>query len=671
MTLGRIRTRNHRIACAVAMVLLLNGGALAQSDDSPVYGVRQRPPTVGFDRINGDLSLTARASSDSDKSSNGGRNTAKELVTEEKLTLNTNGYIVHPNLLQLHLNGTFGLTQDSLSQNGEHQQDNGTLYAWDTSAVIRRNSGAPLTLYSSQSRTLVDRSFGPTLEDTSTTYGALWQIQSKYVPTEFRVYHITETQSALSSNESDFTLDRSAFDWHSEARPTVRQQLDWNYHLESSQQSSASGDSESSDAQSASLSHSISFGQRDASLLNSSVSWSHVTGLFPIDTKRWDETLRLQHTSTFETTYQYTADEQQYDAITQTRQRGVIGFRHRLYDSLITTGRTGWQQISLSDDSQSTDWFDSLDFNYHKKVPHGLLIDTLNLSYDRQVNGATSNAVPIRNEPLVFGSFAPVTIQQQNIVPSSVVIRNAAGQIFNPGDGYTVLPVPGGIQLQPTPGGPFSLNEPLFLFYDIGATPQNVVTSKGLSLSTRYEIQKGWLTGVSPYGRYGILNQTVEGGLDTVLPNSTRSYTYGVDYHIWDFRFKAEREVVDSDLFPYDTNRLEARFDHRVSADTTVSLDSTFTSTNYPVQNDHIETWLISGGASKQISREIYLSGSVSWIDINDDISGRTRGLEESLQLTWQHRQTEVFTRVRNSTLETEQDDRSFQFLEVGIRREF
>jgi len=670
MKSGRSWSFGCRLFAGVAWLLIVTDFAHAQEEDIPVYGARERPPMVGFEKLSGDLSLSARASSDSDKPANGEKNSAKEQVYEEVLTLKTNGYVVHPNLAKLNLNGSFGLRQDMLDENGVQQRDNSTIYAWDTSAAFMQNSKAPLTLYSAHSRSLVDRSFGPTLENTQTLYGALWQLQSKYVPTELRVYHVTETQSALNSSESDFTLDRNAFEWHSEGRPTDRQQLDWNYHLESSQQDSESGISESSDAQSASLNHSINFGTNGSSL-DSGVSWSHITGLYSADTKRWNELLRLRHTRTFETNYEYTADQQEYSNISQTRQRAAVGFRHKLYESLTTTGRTGWQHVSLSDDSSTTDWFDNLDFNYHKKVPFGLLINTLNLSYNREENGARSVSVPIRNQPLVFDTFSPVIIPQQNIVPSSIIIRNAAGQIFAPGDGYTVTPIAQGVQLTPVPAGPFSLNEPLFLFYDIGAAPANVVTTRGLSLSARYEIQRGWLKGLSPYGRYGMTDQDVEGGQGTVLANSTHSYTYGVDYRIWDLRLKAEHETFDSDLYPYETTRFEARLDHRMSSDTTVSISGTFTSTDYPAQDDHIDTTLVTAGGSRQLSRELFINASASWINIEDDVTGRTQGLEEQLQIIWQHRQTQVFGRLRNSTLETDQTERSFQFLEIGIRRDF
>ncbi len=660
-----------RLLVAAACVLLASRLAMAQSDETPVYGARQRPPVVDFERITGDFSLTVRASKEEQTPKTGDKTKTNELIFEEALTLRTNGYVVTPRFAVINLSGRFGLNQDYLDQTDRTESTNSTIYEWDTSATFLQDSSKPLTLYSSQSRSLVDRSFGSTLEDTTTTYGALWQLRSPTLPTELRVYRETQTQSALNSSEPDFNIERNAFDWHTEYKISERQHADWNYHLESTDQNSSSGVSETSTSQSASLTHSYVFADKLGSSLDSGVSWSHVTGLFPIETERWSERLRLRHTRKFETNYEYSIDRQDYNTNSQIRQRGVVGFRHQLYESLTTIGRTGWQQIDLSDDSQTTNWFDTLDFNYNKKIPYGLMLDTLSLSYDRQNNTARQATTQVQNQPLIFTSYAPVIIQQRNIVPSSVVIRDATGQLYLPGDGYTVIAVPNGVQIQPEPGGPLPLNEPLFLFYDIGPAPANIITSRGLSISIRYEIQRGWLKGVSPYARYGMIDQDVEGGMDQVKPNSSRSYIYGVDYRVRDFRFKAEREIVESDLFPYDTTRYEARYDHRATVSTTISLSAIYSDTHYTEQNTEIQTLLVNGGLAHQISRNLTFNASAAWVNIDDNTSGMTNGWEEELRITWQHRQTEIYGRVRNATLDTDNDTRSFQFLEVGIRREF
>jgi hypothetical protein len=57
--------------------------------------------------------------------------------------------------------------------------------------------------------------------------------------------------------------------------------------------------------------------------------------------------------------------------------------------------------------------------------------------------------------------------------------------------------------------------------------------------------------------------------------------------------------------------------------------------------------------------------------DEDDSVLGRTRGLEETVELRWEHRQTKLFVLFRNANYRTDTQDRDFQFLQVGIRRDF
>ena len=672
------RTHDRLTLCAVVWLTLIIGRSKAQGqqvvreEGAIVFGEQKKLPLLSLERPTGSVDFLGTYSADETVPKVGLKSDTTTTLLQETLTLNTVGHIVHPNLVDLHLGGTFGLAQEWFDSNqSPSSQSNDTIYAWDVNAAILRESDTPLTLYTHRAQSFVDRSFGPTIQDTQTTYGAALAIRSKAIPTDFRIERNEETQSGLGGSD-DFTLRQDIFQWHSEAHPTENQALAWDYTYNQSEQTSANGTASSSDGQSAFLGHSILFGPAHRHSLDSTLTWTDTTGVLSLERTTWTERLRLRHTETFETDYDYRLEQQDTEGVSQTLQRATAGFRHRLYNSLVTTGRAGWQNVELSDNSTSEDWFASLNFNYQKRVPYGKLIADMGASYDQQSNSLRSGPLPVVNQSLSLIDFQPFTLAQQNVVPASVVIRDAtSGRIFTPGIDYFVTPLPGGLQLTRTPGGAIVDGQPLLLNYNLGAAPPSELTTTGFGLGLRYQIQQGLLQGLGPYVRYHQVDQTIRGGGGTLIPANSRDYIIGVDYHLAELFLRAEHETFDAELFPFDANRFEARWDHRVSSDTTFALGATYTLLNYPDQNNQTDTLLVSGSFTRQLARDWSLTGTVSWINVEDQRSGRTQGLEESLELRWRFRQFEAYARVRNSQLNSSTEDRSFEFFQIGLKREF
>ncbi len=655
------------------MMLCCAAAANGQTPEGPVYGVRQELPKFSIDTPHGYLDLNGTWTSDQ-TSGKDSRTHSTDLLLEEQVHLETTGYIMHPNLVELNLQGTLGLTQDSFSGTDGSQDSNNTLYEWNATARILRNQYAPLTLYTSRSQSFVNQSFGPTLQSTATLYGADWAIRSKTAPTEFRIFHSDESQSGIGTGQQDYSITREGFEWHTQARLTENQVLNWNYRIETSDQNGSNGISESVNSQSASLNHSLLFGPTRNYTLASSASYSDTTGVFPLKNMRWDEDLRLQHSQNFETEYQYTAEQQTFQDLESTRQRATAGFRHKLYKSLTTIGRVGVQQVDQTDDSTTKDYFADLDFLYTKKVPYGQLDADLRLNFDRQDNGERLRSIPVVDQSLSFIDFTPRTITEPSIVSSSVLLRNAVtGEFFLPGNGYTVLPVPNGIQITPLPGAPIGvgIGQPLLLSYDLAAMSANEVTTQHLSTGLRYNIQQGWLKGLSPYGRFSMTDQSVTGGAGVIQPDSTRDYVVGADYRIGDLFFRAEQEKFDSQVLPYDATRLSAQWNHRLNPSSTITLNGTYTSVDYSLQDNQFTTESLTGAFTERLTQSLSVTASVSWVNLEDNHGNSTRGLEEAIEGTWWYRQIQVYGRVRNASLNTNEEDRMFQFLQFGIRREF
>jgi hypothetical protein len=67
----------------------------------------------------------------------------------------------------------------------------------------------------------------------------------------------------------------------------------------------------------------------------------------------------------------------------------------------------------------------------------------------------------------------------------------------------------------------------------------------------------------------------------------------------------------------------------------------------------------------------LYAMLTVLYRNEHDDLLGRTEGIEEQFELRWHHRQVDVYVMIRDSHLNTFQQDENFQFFQIGVKREF
>jgi len=133
----------------------------------------------------------------------------------------------------------------------------------------------------------------------------------------------------------------------------------------------------------------------------------------------------------------------------------------------------------------------------------------------------------------------------------------------------------------------------------------------------------------------------------------------------------AERQWHDSEVNPFDASRFFGRYTGRVSDDATVNANTTYTILDYDEPERRVELFAALAGIEYRLGRYLILRGDVRWRDERDDIAGRTTGFEQELELDWRYRQTQLYTRARNSRLDSHDRQEEFQFFEFGIRREF
>lgn len=667
MTRGRRQLRNAALVGAISLVVT---AVVIAQEDPIVIGEVERPKTVQFERPKltlGVLSLYAQ-----DETTTLGQSTeVRELRFEESLTLSTTGHLIHPNLIEFpKLEGTFGLTQSDFEINGEGSRGDAEIYEFDVRARFLRLEPTNYSIYGRRNRDLINRDFGVSLENTTTTYGALVESKIGDMANRLDAFHTSSEQTAL-DDSSDFSFDQDTILWNGSYLINTQQRLRWEYTFQSLRQSSDTFNLDASyDTHDAELEHVLTFGPRNLSELDSTVRYFSQTGDFAFDRLTVEERLRLQHSDRFRTEYLYRFENQSRDDFDQTQHRAEAGFTHHLYRSLITRGRVGGTILETSDDAGINEIFGNFDTEYTKIVPLGLLRLNLGLNAAQQETEGGGFVSQVFDQSVSFTDPNPIIIFGDNVNVQS--ITSPTGILYIPGEDFRVREFDNRVEIDRIVTGRIAANQPLLIDYVLGPEDDHTTTTTGFSLGGNYTFEEGPLRGLSLFGRYAMQEQEIDPADATAVPpNDFTDTLFGAEYRFWSLTLRAEHEIYDSTLLPFEATRFTARLVHLLDANTTITGDVTYALIDYSDPENQTELLSASAQIQHRFSRELLGRAYVLWRDQSDDLGGSASGFEQQVELIWKHRQTEVFIQARNATFDSETLDMDFQLFQIGIRREF
>lgn len=677
----RIYVQRYRALAVMAGMALASSTAIAQTapaaiaqtapaaDSDTIYFGQKRQeqaPTLWLAPVHGYVDLIGNYNS-SHISSDGVNARENGTLFQEELTLYTNGYIVHPNLVDMRFSITGGLEQDYFSTDQESGSANSTLYGWDIGVTFLRNEQGSLTLYSRRSESTFDVPFGPTEKLTTMTTGATLDYSTEGYSSQLDAFHEEDTQSGISQNNSGYSQTRDVVTGYGNARLSSTQTLNWmagwtDNHFDSE------GTSNEQQTTTGSLYHTAVFGENGRCSLTSSVGYTSQTGYFEANDFNWREHLHVWHTPDLETNYDYAYENQSFGGAQTESQFASADARYQLYNSLTTLGRISWLDVSSGDTSIQT-YLANLSFNYAKKATDGTLYADMQLAREQQdING--SGPITVSDQPTAFAGIDPITVNQPNAIPSSVLLRDAnSGRIYQEGIDYTVTSNPLGMQINRVLGGNIPTGQPLFLTYDYDPLNANEIVSNIFGLGGRYQFTKGPLAGLTPYAKFLAQNQTVKGG--TAESNDVRDYIVGASYTVGELTLFGQREWFDSTLYPFESWRGEADWLHAVSSSTNVTLSAIFTETQYHQPDEQSQSYGLNASLSHRFSTHLSASLYAAYTYVETQPGGHSAGMEEGAEVDWNFRDTKVYMRVRNSGLNSNVSDQSYQFIQVGLSRSF
>jgi hypothetical protein len=113
------------------------------------------------------------------------------------------------------------------------------------------------------------------------------------------------------------------------------------------------------------------------------------------------------------------------------------------------------------------------------------------------------------------------------------------------------------------------------------------------------------------------------------------------------------------------------RYTQRVRDNTLLAFNGAYTSIQYFDPENHTDLLTASAQIQHQFTPRLSAHLTLLYRYEDDELGGLTKGFEEQFELRWRHRQTYVYAVVRTSQLDNPTEDQSFQFFQLGLRREF
>lgn len=662
----------------ITVIFGTNSKTYAQRDDGGpvIVGARQDYEIKAFSLtdIQVAIEMLARYEKSTQKQQNQANTTDIEKIYTERLILSADAFIMHPNIFDMTLYTKFELTQENIDSDtlNRNERNSEFLGEYDFTGTLIRNGDLPITFYARQIQSKIDRQFSDSFDNVTTEYGARAFIKAKTFPTTLNIYERHQQQTDQRGTV-DYELTQDTFEWSTRVNAGSQHRMYWDYSYDSISETGNQRPEAQYDRHDATLRNDFFFGSENQHDLRSWINAYKQVGDYAYDRLRIDERIRLRHTKSFETDYQYLFNGQERAGLNQTQHRVQVGLIHHLYDSLTSTANVGASTLDQSDGFTSDENFGDAQVIYRKIVPYGRLLANINVNYNKQENGARSVDLLFIDERYTFNDPNPVIINKRNVIQNSIVVTDLLGlKFFIEGIDYSITDFIDHLEINRLITGDILDGDSVLIDYRVGPEPGNILTSVGTGLGLRYDIEDGPLHGLALFSRYNNQTRNIEArDPEQFHIGDVQDFVYGAEYRFWRIRLSAEQQIHDSTYSPYQAFRFNGQYSHRVSRSSAWFINADHQTIDYDDDNSTRKLTTISGRWYEQLTSKLSMNVRILWRLEENSNTSSTEGFEQKLELDWQHRQTHLYLRANNSFVNTDTSDNNFQALELGYRRDF
>jgi hypothetical protein len=492
----------------------------------------------------------------------------RETRFEERLDLKTRGSLYHPNFLEFHLNTSFGLRQQLFS--GELSDHKYTFpYEYNINLNFLREKPYSFNLFANRSSNPIGRTFFETIDVESDSYGGTFRYQNKLFPMTFLLLNQSTKEDSRdfkrdrTERTADFRVSNKLEDiLGSEFRYVYKDLIE---EIPSKQEIS---------------SHDFSLNSRlDYNKVhgNSNISYLKTSGFLPTDQLRVNENFHIDHSKTFSTLYNYNFSRFVTESFRSNVNQGSFGFRHKLYESLITEIR---EEISWTGGTDLKEFFHgpSASLSYRKSVPGGALSAGYNFLYRKTDREAEAGIIRIFGERIVLSDAQRTFLANPNVNLSSVIVRDTFGVLLTLNVDYRLISGGSLTEIQRV-GLPD--NTLVLVDYDYSSPRSLKYDTYNHVANLRYDFQRLF----SLYYNYINTRQkeiSARRISDTTTPlYDTEKSLYGAELRWRWFNFVGEYEDDKSDLNPYTAVRVRGNFNISPTDYSLLGLSANHSQTEY------------------------------------------------------------------------------------------
>lgn len=669
--MSRASRLDPRLLLAVASIAAPALGQSTDGDPTVVNPERDLEP-IRFYGFEAALELEWRHNLDRFEPDDGPSRRDKEDRLREILDLRTSGYIGHPNLFELDLGGRFWLEQRWTDIDGDDDRINQTLYEWDVSGILLKEGDLPVTIYSRQSVSDVDRQFGRSLENTFRETGARFNFRDERMPTNIQIFRRSIDQEDTGLNE-DFDIDQDTIEGDGQVQLGAGHLLTWDMSYDDIDESGDLRFAQTFDRFEGNATHTWQLGEQRGNVLRTRTRYYDESGDRFLRQSLIESRLRLRHSDDLNSWFDYAFSRDDRPDQEQRNHTATANFQHQLFESLTTIGTAGYDRFEVpNEDFNSDEVFGSVNSTYVKETPGGQITAAFLGTASRVDQSDLGTPVSRSGEIFVFSAADLIIIDQRNIIESSIVVRDVSGIIvYTLGVDYLTLVLPGRAEIRRVPGGSIAPGQAVRIDYTVGAEPGGTIDTWSIGVDVRYTFDEGILRGLSAYGSYLYQDESRSVFEDGFPENDFRDMRYGLEYNYAKVYLRAEQQHRRGSLSPFDALRFEGRYVEPLGRNSNLVLSGIFQEIDRRDVNSRTSNTSVSGQWNQRLGERLRLSLILQYQWVDDDIGFDSEGFEQIFNMNWQRGRTEFYTEFRNSFRDARDDETTLQRIIVGMRREF
>lgn len=582
---GAIATRGTRFVCShglICLIVCLVTPAAAQEADLS----EETPRYLNLDHLDAYLEFVGEFDyrevetkglnlRDPDT-----RQTNREWSFEERVGLELGGYVLDPKFMTFGGEFSFALTQDRFKEYGtyfdETDADSGYLLTFDLRANFfpgQRHSG---TVYGLRQEDRINRRFQPTLNQQRTGFGTHWLINDDKIPMELS-YDYLETDRTGNADPADdehYTDSalRYGLDWLISPDHSIKFSLE---HTETKQEYQGLREAFETTRDLLIADQELRFGSQKQHTYRTRLHWQEESGDFARDLFEIGPQLTLKHSDTLQSRYTYQFSGERYEGLDVQTHRADAQLIHQLYSNLTTTFDVFGLYEDVEEDTTTSQYGASVDWQYNRRNPLGQLFANLALAYDTEETRGDNGRRVILDEAQTFRDPVAVTLRNRNVIPGTVLVTDTTNRrVFRPGLDYVLFFQGNVARITRVRTGLIADRDTVLVDYQIYTPARGQLDT----IRVDFSIEQRFTGGLTPYYRLAYRNQ--EDDISTGFlrrADRTNHHRLGVTYEQDRYTLGAEYEIFDDTVDPYDAYHLDGmlhvfrRNDHSIDASTRFS----------------------------------------------------------------------------------------------------